>query len=128
LYAAHIVLDNLDRDTVRNIDKTRSNLPTASDLRHVIERSNWYGFSSGLEELSKKVHGFVGGDMGTIAFSSYDPLFYVHACAVDRTWAKWQQAFGNKDIDGDFLDTVLAPFNFRVRDILFLTDLGYSYD
>ena len=45
---------------------------------------------------------------------------------IDRLWWLWQQN-GNSNISTDLLDVVLQPFNFRVRDVLNINDLGYEY-
>ena len=35
------------------------------------------------------VHQAVGGDMGQVALSSRDPIFYLHHANVDRLWSAW---------------------------------------
>jgi tyrosinase len=46
---------------------------------------------------------------------------------IDRIWWLWQVRNGSGNISTNLLDTVLAPFNFRVRDVLNVNDLGYDY-
>ena len=46
---------------------------------------------------------------------------------IDRIWWLWQVQNGNANIPTDLLDVVLAPFNFRVRDVLNVNALGYDY-
>ena len=46
---------------------------------------------------------------------------------IDRIWWLWQVRHGNSNISADLLDEVLSPFNFRVRDVLNVNDLGYDY-
>ena len=36
------------------------------------------------------LHGYIGGHMGDPAISSFDPVFYLHHCNIDRLWAMWQ--------------------------------------
>ena len=43
------------------------------------------------------------------------------------SWWLWQVRNGNGNIPTDLLDVVLAPFNFKVRDVLNVNDLGYDY-
>ena len=45
---------------------------------------------------------------------------------IDRIWWLWQVRNGSGNICTNLLDTVLAPFNFRVRDVLNVNDLGYD--
>lgn len=50
-----------------------------------------------LEALSHDfVHGSVGGDMGRVAFSPQDPVFYTHHAMLDYLWLEWN-ADGNKN-------------------------------
>jgi tyrosinase len=52
------------------------------------------GFGVELEQrLHDEGHGWVGGNRGWMADAekaAQDPLFYMHHCNVDRTWAQWQ--------------------------------------
>jgi tyrosinase len=46
---------------------------------------------------------------------------------IDRLWWLWQARNGNGNITPNLLEVVLAPFNFRVRDVLNVNSLGYDY-
>jgi tyrosinase len=46
---------------------------------------------------------------------------------VDRLWWLWQARNGIGNMPSALLDVVLAPFNFRVRDVLNVNALGYDY-
>jgi len=104
-----------------------SDLPTASDVDDVLTRTDYSDFASALEDIHDGVHGWVSGDMGVVATAAYDPIFWSHHAMIDRIWWLWQVKNGNGNITQDLLDVVLAPFNFRVRDVLNVNDLGYDY-
>lgn len=38
------------------------------------------------------VHNLIGGIMSNVAYSPYDPLFWVHHANIDRLWAAWVNA------------------------------------
>jgi tyrosinase len=102
-------------------------LPTQNDVDSVLANSNWSSFTADLEELHDNVHGWVGGDMGVIGTAAFDPIFWSHHAMIDRLWWIWQARNGNANISTELLDLVLTPFNFRVRDVLNVNDLGYDY-
>jgi hypothetical protein len=109
-----------------------SELPSAQDVAFVLGLDTWDDFSAALEDQSDRVHGWTGGDMGNRSTSSYDPLFYVHYCNVDRLWAIWQKAHqpldGPTAMDKSLLDVVLDPFGIKVREVLDTKKLGYTYE
>lgn len=103
-------------------------LPSQADVNDVLSTPDWTDFTLALEsQLHNAVHGWVGGDMGLVATAAFDPIFFSHHCMVDRLWWMWQVRNGNGNIPGNLLDTVLAPFNLKVRDVLSVNDLGYDY-
>jgi tyrosinase len=116
----------VNRDTVRDPDAP-DNLPTQSDVEGVIGIDDWTDFNFELEKIHDNVHGWVSGDMGQVATSAYDPVFWSHHCMIDRIWWLYQVRNGNGNIPDNLLDAVLKPFNFTVRDVLNVNDLGYDY-
>jgi tyrosinase len=74
--------------------------------------------------------------------SPNDPVFFLHHCYVDKIWADWQalQKQYNPDFaphyapekagpPGHNLDDVMSPWNRRrVRDLLDISELGYTYE
>jgi hypothetical protein len=64
----------------------------ATSAQSAMGQSGFAGFQSGLNGPHGGVHVRVGGEMSSVARASYDPLFYLHHCNVDRLWAKWQQS------------------------------------
>ncbi|KAF3922073.1 Tyrosinase [Dactylellina cionopaga] len=47
-------------------------------------------FSNRIEGVHDGVHGSIGGNMGSIAVSAFDPIFWLHHCNVDRIMAMFQ--------------------------------------
>ncbi|ORZ35685.1 hypothetical protein BCR44DRAFT_1485245 [Catenaria anguillulae PL171] len=43
------------------------------------------------------VHNYVSGNMGNVNFSPTDPIFFLHHCAVDYWWARWQGMNSNRN-------------------------------
>jgi tyrosinase len=126
----HAPIDVPSRNIHRYIVRSPASLVDIpqSRIEEVLALSNWPDFQEQLENVSNYRHGAVGGDMGSIPFSAFDPLYYAHGCAVDRTWAKWQQLHPDAKLDPKLLDTVIEPFNLKVSDVLDTKKLGYSYD
>jgi tyrosinase len=104
-----------------------ADLPTQADVDAVLAQSDWADFNDNIEDIHDRVHGWVSGDMGVIATAAYDPIFWAHHAMIDRLWWIWQARNGNGNIPSDLLDVVLAPSNFRVRDVLNANALGYDY-
>jgi tyrosinase len=116
----------INRDTVRH-PKPGNQLPTQADIDDCIGKPDWLDFCLALEDVHDGVHGWVGGDMGQVSLAAYDPVFWAHHTMIDRIWWLWQIKHGNGDIPANLLDIVLAPFNFKVRDVLNVQSLGYDY-
>jgi tyrosinase len=103
-------------------------LPDQAAVDQVLGNADWTDFTLALEsQLHNRVHGWVSGHMGIVAVAAFDPIFWSHHCMVDRLWAVWQVRNGNGNIPDELLDTVLAPFNLTVRDVLSVNNLGYDY-
>lgn len=101
-------------------------LPSAPAVERVLENSDFFTFQTQLESLHDGVHVWVGGTMGEIACSAYDPLFWAHHCMIDRLWYLWQLEHG-PGVPAALLNRALAPFPMTVRDTLDVTQLGYDY-
>ncbi len=79
------------------------------------------------------VHVRVGGNMSSVAFAAYDPLFYLHHGNVDRLWAQWQQSHPGS-LPSNEANLELEPFNKpystqwqRGSAYASTTALGYAY-
>ncbi|HLJ90619.1 MAG TPA: tyrosinase family protein [Candidatus Angelobacter sp.] len=114
------------RSTTRNPDDP-GNLPTPDDVNGLMSLGNFVDFTTQLEDLHDRIHGWVSGDMGVVATSAYDPIFWAHHCMIDRIWYLWQLQNGVNSIPADYLDKPLAPFALTVRDVLDVNRLGYDY-
>ena len=102
-------------------------LPTSTQVSSAVGLTSFVDFSRQLENIHDGVHGWVGGDMGSIATAAYDPIFWSHHCMIDRLWYLWQLRNGVNNIPQSYLDLALAPFPLRVRDVLNINSLGYEY-
>ncbi|KAK4862915.1 hypothetical protein LT330_010745 [Penicillium expansum] len=109
-----------------------------------------------LEYIHNNIHGWVGGDfnghMSQIPVATFDPIFWLHHCNIDRIFALWQalnpdkwfekskvNAFFQETIglpDGAEItpDTELRPFHkditgtlMKPKDIRWPYKLGYTY-
>jgi len=102
-------------------------LPTSDQVDALMSLGNFVDFTSQVQDLHDNVHGWVGGDMGVVALSAYDPIFWSHHCMIDRIWYLWQLKNGVNNIPADYLDKPLAPFPLTVKDVLDINRLGYEY-
>lgn len=114
------------RPTTRTPDDP-GNLPTNDDVQNLMSMGNFVDFTSQVQDVHDSVHGWVGGDMGVVATSAFDPIFWSHHCMIDRIWYLWQLQNGINNIPADYLDKALAPFALTVRDVLDINRLGYEY-
>ena len=106
-------------------------------VESILELSQFVDFSNQLQNVHDFIHGWTGGtnpenpdeggDMGSIAVSAFDPIFWAHHAMIDRLWYLWQLKWGVNNVPADYLDKVLAPFPFTVRDVLDVRELGYDY-
>jgi tyrosinase len=102
-------------------------LPSAEEVAQVRRNRDYFTFQNQLESIHNGVHGFVGGTMGSVATSAYDPIFWAHHCMIDRTWYLWQLDHPGARLPARYLDLALPPFPMTVRETLDITALGYDY-
>ncbi len=99
---------------------------------------------------NNNAHGFVGGNMGQVAVSPRDPIFWLHHCNIDRLWAMWAQGkgpnalppnpapgeappslttdfFRNFKLSG-FTNLEGQPVAVAVSEVLDFMAMGYTYD
>jgi tyrosinase len=95
-----------------------------SNRAYVDSRGNQYDSA---ESIHDNIHGMIGGWMGLVGYSSFDPIFFLHHTNVDRLFAIWQainpnsylttsqaNQFGTFTIAPGALDdvnTALTPFH-----------------
>lgn len=104
-----------------------SQLPSAATVESILKLTTFDDFTSQVQNQHDRVHGWVGGDMGIVAQSAFDPIFWSHHCMIDRLWYLWQVRHGVGNIPPSYLNRTLAPFPLRVKDVLDIRQLGYSY-
>jgi tyrosinase len=113
------------RRTQRN-PSSPGGLPTAAQVDDLLLLSDFRDFSDQLQEIHNSVHGWVGGDMGSIATAAFDPVFWAHHAMIDRIWYLWQLKYGVNTIPPEYLDMALFP-GMTVQQVLDVKALGYDY-
>ena len=113
------------RRTVRN-PSNPATLPTPERLDAILGLTDFRDFSNQLQDIHDRMHGWVGGDMGSIGTSAFDPVFWAHHCMIDRCWYLWQLRHGVNNIPANYLDQALFP-GYTVRQVLDVQTLGYDY-
>ena len=114
-----------ERRTTRNPGNPTS-LPTKDDVEDVLDLTDFRDFSNQLQDIHDGIHGWVGGDMGSIAVSAFDPVFWAHHTMIDRIWYLWQLRHGMNNIPASYLDKALFP-GITVQQVLDVKALGYDY-
>jgi len=61
--------------------------------------TGWNGFVNVVEQWHGRMHGVIGGFMGGLFSSSYDPIFFAHHAHVDKIWKDWQDT--HLDVEGE---------------------------
>ena len=112
-------------------------LPTAAEVASLLKLTSFEDFTVQIQDVHDGIHGWtggrdpknprIGGDMGAVAASAYDPIFWSHHCMIDRVWYLWQLRNGVFSIPPSYLDRPLEPFGLVVRDVLDIGRLGYDY-
>ena len=93
------------------------------------------GFGGEEPQLHNRVHGWVGGHMGSVPTSPNDPVFFLHHANVDRIWTMWKLRHRQERYmprkGGPFshnLHDPMFPWNVTPREMLNHRRLGYIYD
>ena len=113
------------RRTTRN-PSSPGQLPTADDVADLLELTDFRDFSNQVQDAHDQIHGWTGGDMGSIGTSAFDPVFWGHHAMIDRLWYLWQLEHGVNNIPADYLDMALFP-GYTVGQVLDVRSLGYDY-
>ena len=110
----------------------------SSDLSIAMNHLNFFSFQHGLEQSPHgSIHGAVGGDMGGIATSANDPIFWLHHCNIDRLWDIWinsspqRQNSTNSNYlarEFSFVDENGNTVTHTTQQLLTSGGLGYFYD
>jgi hypothetical protein len=78
----------------------RWDLPMLPSVLEAITPNTRWGFNGDLQGIESDPHAlphiFIGGDLGTMGgeFSSFDPLFWLHHCNIDKWFALYQNYAG----------------------------------
>jgi tyrosinase len=96
---------------------------SSADLARLTQSSDTFSnFGTFVEGLHGAPHVAVGGNMGSIAFSPLDPMFWSHHGFIDKIWRDWQDAGNGNAFGGTHpnracsLDgVVMEPFGRTVR-------------
>lgn len=102
-------------------------LPSLAQVNAVLALTDFLDFQTQLEDIHNGVHVWVGGTMGAITTSAYDPVFWAHHAMIDRIWRLWQLKHPGSGPPAALLNRALAPFPMTVRDTLDMNALGYDY-
>jgi tyrosinase len=102
-------------------------LPTPEQIADLLEISDFPTFSEELDSIHGGVHMWIGGHMGQIAYSSYDPIFWHHHAMIDRIWRMWQNKHNTPGPPQTLWSQALPPFGMTVQQTLSVTRLGYDY-
>jgi tyrosinase len=115
-------------ETVRQPNRPGTRLPTPAEIAYTIKEHKQYDqFRSELEDYHGNVHVWVGGHMGNLPFASFDPIFWVHHCMIDRLWRIWQLEHPGASFPASLRTKTMAPFNLTAAAVLDPTALGYDY-
>ena len=98
-----------------------------------LTNASFSSFQSALYGPHGSVHVRTGGQMSTVSAASFDPIFFLHHCEVDRLWWIWQQSHPGP-LPANEANLELDPFNKpystdwqRGSDYDSTDDLGYRY-
>lgn len=105
----------------------------ATSAQTVLTSASFAGFQNAINSPHGGVHVRVGGNMASVAYAGYDPLFYLHHCNIDRLWAQWQKSHPGS-LPSNEANLELEPFNKpystqwqRGSAYASTTALGYDY-
>ncbi|XP_052801925.1 putative tyrosinase-like protein tyr-3 [Mya arenaria] len=72
----------------------------------------YFGNKDNLEVQHDGIHDWVGGDMGIIKISSFDPIFWMHHAFIDYIWEVFREKQSssecNVDVETDYPETDLS--------------------
>lgn len=120
------ISDDATPTTVRDPD-TPDALPKTVRVESVLQAPRFDDFTTRLEDIHNRVHGWVGGSMSMIPVAAFDPVFWAHHAMIDRLWFLWQTRHPSVTPQAAILNTVLDPFPFTVAQVLDTSLLGYTY-
>lgn len=64
----------------------------ATSAQAALTNDDFDDFQDALNNVHGLVHVRVGGQMSSVPFAAFDPIFYLHHSNVDRLWSIWQNS------------------------------------
>jgi len=112
---------------------TTSFADLATTAQTAMSNTDFSSFQSALNSPHGSVHGRVGGNMGSVPYAGFDPIFWLHHANVDRLWAVWQ-ASNSGPLPPNEANLTLEPFlkpctsaDYIGSDMESTQTLGYAY-
>lgn len=99
-------------DTSRNPKPPADLQQLADAVAAALQSTNFSDLTPAVESPHGGLHVWVRDDMGSVPTSSYDPIFWMHHCNVDRQWWQWQQQNPNADYSPAVRNFVCTPFSY----------------
>ncbi len=91
LYAGPLPASGGGGYTSRRADIDTTSFDDLADTAQLVMGNTTFGsFQSALNSVHGSVHVRVGGDMMSVPFAGFDPIFFLHHANIDRVWAQWQ--------------------------------------
>ena len=82
----------------------------ATGAQNALNKATFSIFQSSLSGPHGLVHVTVGGQMGSVPYAGFDPIFFLNHSNVDRIWAQWQNTHPGS-LPADEASLELDPFN-----------------
>ena len=129
--------------TTRNSSRLRRYLTNqiSTDVKSAFKQATYelFSYNSSTSRLSventhNNIHGFVGGWMGLVELSAFDPIFWLHHCFIDNLFWQWQvlnNQTNNIEFSRNHLQ--LVPFRnssnsfYTLNQIANIAQFNYSY-
>lgn len=122
------LINDLERRTSRNPGNSSDLTYLSQQVGTAISRKKFSEFTNDIETPHDWFHGWVGGNMGSVAYAAFDPIFWFHHCNVDRQWAVWQLLNGNGSMPESLLNETLAIYEKTIKETLSTDELGFTYE
>jgi len=100
-----------------------------TQVQRALEEPDFTTFSRAIERPHNGLHVWVNGFMATFR-SSFDPIFWVHHCTIDRFFWLWREKFGDATVPAFVRAYECQPFRFksiRAESFFDTRALGYAY-
>jgi tyrosinase len=100
-----------------------------SQVTTALDEPDFTTFSRAIERPHNGLHVWVNGYMATFR-SSFDPIFWVHHCNIDRYFWIWREKFGDATVPASVKAYECQPFRFKnIRAEAFFDTraIGYTY-